>query len=123
MEYLYMQKPQPTSATGVSVLLQAVKADGKVIDIGTTTSDSMGHYQYTWEPTEAGTYKILATFEGSQSYFGDSAQTGLSVTSESANTISGTGLGMNMITVLTAAVVILVILVIFNTISVRKLKK
>jgi hypothetical protein len=77
MEYLYMSKPQPTNATGVSVLLQAMKSDGNVIDIGRTTSDIMGHYEFAWNPDTADTYKILATFEGSKSYYSSSEQCGL----------------------------------------------
>jgi len=79
MEYLYMQKPKPTDATGVTVFLQAMKSDGTVIDITHVQSDIMGHYEYTWNPPTADTYKILATFEGSNSYFSSSEQTGLSV--------------------------------------------
>jgi len=79
MRYLYMQGQQPTNATGVPVFLQAMKSDGTVIDIWHATTDIMGHYEYTWTPPTADTYKILATFEGSNSYYTSSEQTGLSV--------------------------------------------
>src|SRR3989337_439751 len=79
MEYLYMQKPMPTNATGVTVFLQAMRSDGTVIDITHVTTDVMGHYEYTWTPPAEDTYKILATFEQSESYYTSSAQTGLSV--------------------------------------------
>jgi len=79
MEYVYMQKPQPTNATGVTVFLQAMKSDGTVIDIWHTETDIMGHYEYTWNPPDADTYKILATFEGSESYYSSSDQCGLSI--------------------------------------------
>ena len=77
--YLYMDKPMPTNATGVTVMLRAMLSDGTVIDISHVTSDIMGHYEYTWTPPAQGTYKILATFEGSESYWTSSGQTGLSV--------------------------------------------
>ncbi len=77
--YLYMNKPMPTNATGVSVFLQAMRSDGTVVDISHVTTDVMGHYEYTWTPPDQDTYKILATFEGSESYYSSSTQTALSV--------------------------------------------
>ena len=79
MEYLYMQKPMPTDAIGVPVLLQACDSDGNVVDIATVTSDMMGHYEYLWIPPDQGTYKILATFMGSESYWMSSAETAIGV--------------------------------------------
>lgn len=79
MQYLYNNRPMPTNATGVSVLLQAMLSNGTVIDITHVTSDIMGHYEYTWTPPTQDTYKILATFEGSQSYYSSSEECGLSV--------------------------------------------
>jgi len=68
--YLYFNLPKPTNATGVTVWLQAVNtADGTVSDIWHVTSDTLGHYEYAWTPQAAGTYKILATFEGTESYY------------------------------------------------------
>jgi len=79
MEYLYDQKPKPTNATGVTVFLQAVKSDGTVIDIWHVTTDIMGRFEYTWTPPTSDTYKILATFEGSESYWSSSQECALSV--------------------------------------------
>jgi hypothetical protein len=79
MQYLYNNAPAPTNATGVPVSLRAMRSDGTVIDITHVTSDIMGHYEYTWTPPAQDTYKILATFEGSESYWSSSGQTGLSV--------------------------------------------
>jgi len=79
-EYMYMQNQVfPSNATGVTVHLQAMASDGSITDITHVTSDVMGHYEYTWCPPAQDTYKILATFEGSDSYWSSSAQTGLSV--------------------------------------------
>jgi outer membrane protein assembly factor BamB len=86
MEYLYMQKPMPTNATGVTVFLQAMRSDGSVMDITHVTSDIMGHYEYTWTPPDQDTYKILATFEGSDSYWTSSGECGLSVSPAPAAT-------------------------------------
>jgi outer membrane protein assembly factor BamB len=80
MQYLYQQTPMPTNATGVTVHLQAMRSDGTVMDVTHVTTDIMGHYEYTWTPPAEDTYKILATFEGSNSYYTSSEQTGLGVT-------------------------------------------
>jgi outer membrane protein assembly factor BamB len=77
MQYLYQQMPMPTNVTGVPVHLQAMLSNGTVIDVGHVTSDLMGHYEYAWTPPVEDTYKILATFEGSESYYASSGQTGL----------------------------------------------
>jgi hypothetical protein len=79
MEYLYMQQPMPQNATGVGVQLQAVGSDGTVIDIGTVTSDGFGNFKYMWTPPTTGTYSILATFAGSESYYASYAETALGV--------------------------------------------
>ena len=80
MQYLYYNKPMPTDAIGVTVFLQAMRSDGNVIDIWHCTTDIMGHYEYLWTPPDQDTYKVLATFEGSESYYMSSAQTALGVT-------------------------------------------
>ena len=56
-----------------------MRSDGSIVDITHVTTDVMGHYEYTWTPPDQDTYKILATFEGSESYYSSSGITGLSV--------------------------------------------
>jgi hypothetical protein len=68
-----------TKVTGVPVLLQAMKSDGTTIDIGRSTSDANGHYQIAWNPPSADLYTIIATFEGSKSYYTSADQCGLLV--------------------------------------------
>ncbi len=68
MEYLYEQKPMPTDATGVPVMITATYPDGHTEIIGTATSDIGGSYGLAWTPTVEGTYQIMATFEGTHSY-------------------------------------------------------
>jgi hypothetical protein len=70
MEYMYMQKPKPTNATGVSVKLTVYDPNGNAQDVGTTTADLNGKYAIIWTPTLEGTYYVIATFEGSNSYWG-----------------------------------------------------
>ena len=68
MEYLYMQQPIPGDATGVPVKLKAIGEDGSTHTIGTATSDMSGMFSMMWTPPE-GKYTIVASFEGSKSYF------------------------------------------------------
>ena len=75
MAYLYMQQPEPTNATGVPVTLSYIDPNGNYYYIGNTTSDITGHYLYTFTPTVPGTYRITATFGGSNSYYSSSAET------------------------------------------------
>ena len=84
MEYLYMQKPIPGDAKGIPVIVTAVGPDGTSIPIGTTTSDMGGSFGISWTPTTEGTYQIIATFEGSNSYGGSYATTYVAVGSASA---------------------------------------
>jgi hypothetical protein len=85
MEYVYMQKPKPLSATGVPVELRAYRVDdGSMIDVGSVYSDINGHYEYMWTPPNTGTYKILASFPGSDAYWTSSAETALGVTAAPA---------------------------------------
>ncbi len=44
MEYVYMQKPKPTDATGVKVHLTAIDPNGNYQDLGTATTDVNGKY-------------------------------------------------------------------------------
>ena len=75
MEYLYMQMPKPTDATGVPVTLSYVDPNNNYFVLGTTTTDVNGQYSYTFTPDVPGTYTITASFEGSNSYYSSSAQT------------------------------------------------
>jgi hypothetical protein len=120
MEYLYEQKAMPTNATGVPVLLQAVKSDGTVIDIGTVTSDITGHYRCDWNPPNADTYTIKATFQGSESYWSSSGQCALLVDS---SVVANMNLGNTLSIVLVLVVIAVAILSIFTLLSVRKLSK
>lgn len=73
MEYLYMQRPMPTDATGVTVKLTSIDPNGNWRDLGTATTDTNGNYGIMWTPPVEGIYKIIATFEGTNSYFGSDA--------------------------------------------------
>jgi len=75
MEYMYMQKPKPANTIGVPVTLVAIAEDGTSEIIGTVTSDESGTYGTAWTPSAKGVYKIVANFDGSDSYFSSWAET------------------------------------------------
>ncbi len=75
MTYVYQQFPQPTNVQGVPVSLSVIDANGNYRSIGTTTSDASGSYSFVWTPDIAGKYTVIATFAGTNSYYGSSAQT------------------------------------------------
>ncbi len=115
MEYLHMQKSKPTDATGVQVKLQAMSSDGSITDIGTATSDMNGNFGYMWTPQAEGTYQIIATFEGTESYGSSEATTYLGVgpaptPSEqvSPEAEPGAGLTTTQIAIIAAVIVIAV---------------
>jgi outer membrane protein assembly factor BamB len=68
MQYLYMQKPMPTTASGVPVKVTATFPDGHSEVIGTAISDIGGSYGLAWTPTVECTYQIKVAFEGTNSY-------------------------------------------------------
>ena len=90
MEYLYMQSPKPTNATGVPVTLSYVDPNNNYYVMGTTTSDAKGQYSYNFKPDIPGAYEITATFGGSNSYFTSSAQTHMTFLSPAAEHASPT---------------------------------
>ncbi len=75
MEAVYEQQPMPTNITGVPVTLTETDHNGNTYTIGTTTSDSSGTWAYNWTPPIPGNYTIVATFAGSNSYYGSCAET------------------------------------------------
>jgi outer membrane protein assembly factor BamB len=81
MDYLYGQNAtllnNPPKPDGVEVRLSAVDANGTVTDIGTATTDSIGQFSIKWTPPTEEIYKVTATFDGSESYWGSWAQTSL----------------------------------------------
>ena len=79
MEYLYMQQPKPTNATGVEVTLSVLDSNGNYRTIGTTTSNTNGFYSYNWTPDIQGQYTVYASFAGSESYYSSQGVTSFAV--------------------------------------------
>jgi hypothetical protein len=67
-----MQQEKPTDTTGVPISLDVVDANGNYRNIGTTVSDASGKFALTWTPDIEGDYAVIATFCGSESYYGSS---------------------------------------------------
>jgi hypothetical protein len=84
MKYVYKQFEQPM-ASGVSVKLEVVMdPNGNYYDIGTTMTDSTGFYKMSWVPPVPGEYLILASFAGSEAYYGSYVETAIVVDESSA---------------------------------------
>ena len=90
MDYLHMQLPidgiwHNVTMTGVPVLLSAIDSNGNPVEIGTaTTSAYYGDYEMVWTPPQQGTYKIIASFAGDESYSSSGAATSITVGSTQA---------------------------------------
>jgi len=85
MEYLHLQMPiggiwNNETIVGVPVSLTAIDENGSVTDLGTVmTNGYYGTFQKAWTPPVQGTYQIIASFAGTESYGSSSAATALSV--------------------------------------------
>ena len=77
MAYLYKQSPKPLNATGVLVDLSYIDPNNNTYPIGTACSDITGHYSYAFTPDVPGTYTIIASFGGSNSYFASSGESSM----------------------------------------------
>ena len=85
MEYLHMQHPidgldHNIQMTGVPVSLTAIDSNNNVVDIGVvTTSAYYGTFEKAWTPPAEGTYRVIATFAGDESYGSSAAATAVAV--------------------------------------------
>jgi hypothetical protein len=85
MNYLHMQSPidgtyHNETITGVPVKLTAISSSGSSTPIGTTTTEGYhGTFGLQWTPASEGTYEIVASFEGDDSYGSSSASTWVTV--------------------------------------------
>jgi hypothetical protein len=69
MRYVFMQFPRPTNTTGVEVNVYVVDSNNNYRLIGSTTSDDTGDFSLTWKPDVPGNYTVIASFDGSNSYY------------------------------------------------------
>ena len=120
MEAVYMQQPMPTNTTGVPVTFTVLDANGNSRTIGTTTTNALGDYSFTWKPDIPGNYTVYATFAGTQAYYGSSASTGFYASSAAATSPTATpltGLASNT-TVMYGVVAIIIVIVIIGAVLV-----
>jgi hypothetical protein len=73
MEAVYEQQPMPTNTTGVPVTIAVTDSNGNHYNVGTVTTNANGFYSLTWTPIIPGNYTVTATFAGTKSYYGSSA--------------------------------------------------
>ncbi len=111
MEYKFMDQPMP-GASGVPLKLTAIAADGSSTEIGTVYSDASGVFVSSWTPDKEGVFKIVAAFDGSDSYGGSYAETGVVVSSSTTGTAQQSGAIATEVYILVAAVVILIVIVV-----------
>jgi hypothetical protein len=123
MEYMFMDQPYPSGATGVPVSIDAVDPNNNFVHIGNATSDITGAFIYQWTPPNVpGKYTIIATFAGSNSYYASSGETGAVVTEAVAATPPPTypvPYDYTM-TIIAATVVLLVAIAIVGILLLRK---
>jgi len=74
MEHVYQYQVMPSNATGVQVTISVLDSNGNFRDVGTTTSDASGFFSFMWKPDIPGTFTVYASFAGSNSYYGSSAE-------------------------------------------------
>jgi len=136
MEYVYMQQPIPADAKGVEVTLDTVDPNGNWIHIGRVTSDISGSFSYMWTPDIEGKYTVIATFEGSESYYASYAETAIGVGPAPEEPVTPAtqpevqedidqaidGLTPMFLGII-VAIVVVAILVVYDIVSVRKLRK
>ena len=83
MLHVYKQYPLPDCVEGgggVEVVLTTFDPNGNYYEIGRVTSSNTGMFKLMWAPPVPGEYTIMATFEGSEGYYGSYAETAIGVT-------------------------------------------
>ena len=127
MEYVYQQQPFPTNVTGVPVTISVHDSNGNTRQIGTTTSDASGMFSLTWKPDISGDYTVYASFAGSESYYGSSAEASFHA-SEAATTPAPTAAPVSNVATTTdlmmytagAAIAIIIAIAIATVLLLRK---
>ena len=95
MEYLYEQQAYPTNAKGVPVSIDAVDPNGNLVHLGDVISDAKsGQYSLGVNADTlaagTGTYQVISTFAGSNSYGSSNAVSAFTVYSTPTTTPTAT---------------------------------
>jgi hypothetical protein len=125
MEHIYMQQPLPSNTTGVPVTISVIDSNNNYRDIGTSTTDSSGSFGFTWTPDITGDFTVIATFAGTDSYYGSCAETFFTATEPAQNqTPTPTVQPDNTATIVTYGVIaIIVAIIIVGAVIVLILRK
>ena len=125
MEYLYMQSPKPTNATGVPVTLSVTDPNNNYFVIGTTVTDTNGQYSYVYTPDVPGIYKVTASFAGSNSYYRSSEQIQVAFDMPAGPTATPTTPQQSMADLyfLPMSIIIIVAIVVIGVVLVLMLRK
>jgi outer membrane protein assembly factor BamB len=131
MEAVYEQQPMPTNVTGVPVTLTAVDPNGNTVLLGTTTSGASGYYSLKVNTNTLaagpGQYTVTATFAGTDSYYGSSAESGFTLNAAAPTPVPSappvTGLASTSTVELGVAAIIIVIVIIGIVLAVITLRK
>lgn len=86
MQYVYQQGPCPTDVTGVTITLSTIDPNGNQYIIGTAITDGNGMFAKAYTPDVPGTYKVVATFAGTESNWQSSSETAFHVMDSPAST-------------------------------------
>ena len=87
MKHVYAQFAKPSDIVGVDVTISVIDPNTNCYEVGTATSDASGTFCCEFTPPVPGLYTVIATFEGSASYYGSYAETYLKVEQAPAATV------------------------------------
>jgi hypothetical protein len=79
MLYVYKQFERPADVVGVDVIVSVLDPNNNGYEVARTTSDASGFFSVEFEPEVPGKYTIVASFDGSKSYYGSFAKTSVFV--------------------------------------------
>ncbi len=129
MEYVYEQQLLPANSSGVPITISVLDANNNYRVIGTTTSNTMGTFAYTWTPDIPGAFTIYANFEGSNSYYPSSAAIQINAATPAQPTSTTTAqtnvatTGDLMTYILAAAIAIIIAIAIVGVLIVMSIRK
>jgi outer membrane protein assembly factor BamB len=121
MKYVYLQFERPADAVGVEVVIEVLDPNNNYYEVGRATSDASGSYSCAFTPEVPGKYTIIASFAGSEAYYGSFAETAINVEEAPAATpaptptpapitdtyVLGTGIGIIIAIVIGFALLLL----------------
>jgi hypothetical protein len=79
MIYVHKQFAKPADIIGVNVTISVLDPNGNYYEVGSATSDASGFYHAVFTPVVPGEYKIIASFAGTEAYYGSHAETAINV--------------------------------------------